>query len=370
MKKRLFIHLTILFFVSMLFVPRARAAHPDVNTEIENLKRRIEQLEKEKLPPEEKGFALGTLERYLSFHGLVELEVSYTGPDEGPDESDVSLATAEFGVEAHLNEQVGAHVTFLYEEPEPAGLEVDEAVITLHCPREYFGLHPFVEGGKFYVPFGRFDTAFVSDPLTLELGETNHTALLIGAGGPLVSLNLGAIRGRADLEEEKEGVIDTGVFSLDLHLLEGMDIGLSYLTDLAESDAELVGTGEVAGYTSDVPAVSAFFSYHWRGSALEFEYLSAVADFDEALVGGTESLTGRRPAAWNAEISWQGGERWLIAAKAEGADDFRDNEKRYGAAGSVGILPRTVLALEYLYSDVETAGEDSHNLTAQLAVQF
>ncbi len=35
-------------------------------------------------------------------------------------------------------------------------------------------------GGRFTVPFGSYETNMISDPLTLEIGETGEDALMVG----------------------------------------------------------------------------------------------------------------------------------------------------------------------------------------------
>ena len=52
----------------------------------------------------------------------------------------------------------------------------------------------FFTGGQIYVPFGVYDTNLVSDPLTLEIGETRETAALLGfeyagVGGSVYGFN-------------------------------------------------------------------------------------------------------------------------------------------------------------------------------------
>ncbi len=51
---------------------------------------------------------------------------------------------------------------------------VDVAFVTIANPEQ----SPlFLTAGQIYVPFGAYETNLVSDPLTLEIGETRETAL-------------------------------------------------------------------------------------------------------------------------------------------------------------------------------------------------
>ena len=87
------------------------------------------------------------------------------------------LATMELGIDAEVNEYVSGHVLFLWEEDDTEPIDLDEGFITLSggdaCPG-YFSV------GKMYVPFGNFESNMVSDPLTLEMGETRESALQAG----------------------------------------------------------------------------------------------------------------------------------------------------------------------------------------------
>jgi len=60
-----------------------------------------------------------------------------------------------------------------------------------------------------------------------------------------------------------------------------------------------------------------------------------------------------------------------VAVKAEGADDFQDDLRRYGAVASYGLFENTVVALEYLLAEQNSGDEErTHTLTAQLAFEF
>ena len=86
-------------------------------------------------------------------------------------------------------------------------------------------------------------------------------------------------------------------------------------------------------------------------------------------VEGGEDLTGRRPQAWNLELSWQVADRLLLAARYEEADDYQDNARRYGATASYGLCDYALLAVEYLHADADGKAA-VHAFTAQLAVEF
>ncbi len=346
----------------------ALAATHDNNAEIENLKQRIEALETGMAgkPAEEQPFTLFAAGKHLTFSGLLELEANYSEIDvEGPS-SDLTLATFEFSTEVTINDHINGHIILLYEEdPADDSLKVDEAVISLRCPQSLFGQTPSFHGGKMYLPFGKFNSSMLSDPLTLDLGETNDTAALFSLEGDLWTFSLGVFNGGTDANNDKDH-IDSLVAAIELTPLENLSFGFSYISDLAESDNELVA--DTTLYSDSVPSASAFLSATLDAFSFEAEILAALDDFDASLIG-TSDLTGKKPLVWNLEASWQATEVFQLTARYEQARDFQDDVTRYGATASYGLFRNTVLALEFLHAAPDTDPE-SDTITAQLGFEF
>ena len=122
---------------------------------------------------------LGSLADKIAVHGLIELEAMYNKPEGGDESSDLSLATVELGLDIQATDYLGGHILLLWEEGETEPVDLDEAVIRLTYPRPLWGVTAGFTGGKMYVPFGKFNSFMISDPLTLDLGETNQSAGLL-----------------------------------------------------------------------------------------------------------------------------------------------------------------------------------------------
>jgi len=367
---KIFSLLTALF---VLATP-ALAIHPDAKSEIENLQKRIEVLEGEKrateLSEQKPEVDFGQISKYVTLHGLLEAEASYVKPDDGDAESDLTLATAELSIEADLNDSVGGHLTLLYEETEGEedDIDVDEAVISLKFPGRLFQQSPSLHVGRMYVPFGMFNSFMVSDPLTLELGETQDTAALFALEGDVWTLKTGIFNGGTDAAGDQNDV-DSWVASLEISLGGNLSFGASYISDLAESDNELVQDATL--YSGSVAGASAFLSATCGQFGLEAEYLFALEDFDAALVPIGADLTGRRPEAWNLELAWMPSGQIQVAARYEQAEDFQDDLRRYGTTVSYGIFEHAVVALEYLRADADVVDDHPVDVvTAQLALEF
>ena len=358
----------------LAFAAPALAVHPDERSEVENLRKRIEALEADKERPDAP-LVLEALSKKLRLTGLLELEAAYARTEGGDESSDLALATAQLGIEATLNDHISGHIILLHEEDQ--SVVVDEAVITLGCASSYCPGDFSLAGGKMYLPFGNFNSHFISDPLTLELGETNNTALYFGwAVADRVDLKLGVFSGETDTVGDND-TIDSWVASLEGSPFEGLTLGASYLSDLAESDIGLVNDTAVDGdlYRSSVPGAAAYLTATCGPFTLEGEYVTATRSFDApvtaAAIDDERDLTGKKPSAWNVELALAPNDRWEVAVKAEGADDFQDDLNRYGAVLSYGLFQSTVVGLEYLLADQRSGDEDrSHIVTAQLAFEF
>lgn len=371
--------------LGLLLAGQAFAAHPDRASEISNLKQRIEALEAEgehgNLAEEEAPFIIDALSRHLIIGGALEVEAGFEKTKGEDSKSELNLATAELVLEAELNEAVSGHLVLLYEEePDDDNLKVDEAVLSLTCPQPLLGITPSLHAGRLYVPFGTFNSFMVSDPFTVDIGETQATAALLALESDYITLKGGVFNGTVDTGRD---TVDSIVASAEITPVEGVAFGASWISDLAESGAELVA--DPALYNGSVAGGSTFVSLAFGPVSVEAEALTALRDFDLALVnldttvpadGPDTELSGKRPRAWNLELAIEPVERLQIAGRYEEMRDFAHDARRYGGTISWGMFDQTVLAVEYLYTNRDSENViigdklDSQTLTAQLAMEF
>lgn len=248
-------------------------------------------------------------------------------------------------------------------------MAVDEAVITLgHSPTFFPGKFSLA-GGKMYLPFGKFNSHFITDPLTLDLGEANDSAVNLGWGvADRITVKTTIFAGGTDTVGDNDA-IDSFAASVETTPIHGLTLGASYISDLAESGIGLVTDASL--YTASVPGVAVFLTAAYGPFTLEGEYVTALKSFNAALVTAGADLTGNKPSAWNVELALAPNDRWEIAAKMEGAKDFQDDLFRYGGVISYGLFQNTVVALEYLVADEGNGNENrTHIGTAQLAFEF
>jgi len=367
----------VLLLLVMLVGTPVWALHPDPSSEIENLKRRIELLESGQERSAYEPFTLLGMGKRLSFTGLIELEAYQVHIEGGDEESNMSLATAQFEISVEVNDYLNGYIVFLHEEDAEPSVDIDEALVILTCPAEFLHGQLSLTSGKLYVPFGHFESHFITDPLTLDLGETNDTALYVGWDvADSIALKAGVFSGETDTAGDND-TIDSFVASIEVLPAPGLTLGASYISDLAESDIELVRDDGVLGnvYKSSIPGIGAFLLLARGDFIFVAEYLAATRDFHrtavEAAIADEGDLTGRRPRALNLELAYLPFERWEFAVRGERARDFQNDSARYGGVVSHSLMEHVLVGLEYLHSDGK--GEDnnpSHTWTGQLAFQF
>ncbi len=335
-------------------------AHADTSAGIENIQERREAVtEKAVLPLTWK---IG--EASFTLSGLIEAEASFTHIEGSSKEDDLRLSTVQIGLETEFTPWLGGHVIGLWEDEDTEPMVVDEVVLSLTSPWQLGSQTPALHLGRQYLPFGKFESNMISDPLTLELGETHTTAALLALTGETWTASFGAFEGSVD---DGDDGFDSWVASIEAAPHEGVTLGASYISDLAESDAELVQDERL--YRDAVAGWSAFVALRHGDFGLTAEYLAAVDRFKPEQVEGGEDLTGRRPQAWNLELTWQVLEQLQLTGRYEEANDYRADLRRYGASSSYGLCDYALLAVEYLHADAR-GEETSHTLMAQLAVEF
>lgn len=276
--------------------------------------------------------------------------------------SDLTLATAQLGLDAKVSEKVGVNLTLLFEEG--GELDVDQAFM------RFAGERWSVNTGRFYLPFGAFHSHFVSDPLTLTLGETRQTAVLAGYGQGGVQLQAFAFNGNAD-KTGSEDHINAGGLRLTVTPRDGLEFGGSVLSDLAESNAALLGGN---GYTRRVAGWSAYAHLQQGRLSLEAEYLAAARAFAAGDLDVNADGRGDRPQTWNLEAAWALTPEVEVAARYGGSRELVEAPRQeYGADLSWIPQAATTLSLEYLHGNFASswaAVESSDQLTLQVALVF
>ncbi|MEZ4485840.1 MAG: LbtU family siderophore porin [Syntrophotaleaceae bacterium] len=379
-------HLARILNLMALVAALALAAGPAFaapQSEIEHLKQRIEALEAEAekaaadSSDQRDSLSLAGLAQKVSFSGLVEVEAGYIDvesddPAVDGDESDLVLATVELGIDVDFIKHVSGHVLLLWEEDDTEPMDVDEAFIRLDGAEV---LPLYLQAGKMYVPFGNFDSHFISDPLTLELGETRESAAIVGYANDLFDLSFGVFNGDIDEEGDDDHIdsfVASAVYTMPEGVVEGLELtgGVSWISNIADSDVlgDEIADGELNDKVGGIAAfVSATLNEKW---SLIAEYVGALDAFEagELNFSGGEKM---EPKTWNVELGYAVTDALEVALRYEGGDDLGDllPDSQYGIVASYALFKNTSLALEYLHGEFEN--DDEQDLvTAQLAFEF
>lgn len=257
-----------------------------VSEETKRLEQRVDQLEKiiqdqnntilkQDITSEESGFG-------IEWSAVVEVEAGFVNPESGDSESDIVLATVELGAALNFTENLSGELILLFEEDE-TDLEVDVGQLDYS-----FGNSPFsATFGQTYVPFGSFETALISDTLTLELGETRESILGLnyeanGFGGSVYVFN-------GDANEAGSSTIDNFGISFG-YSNDAFTVGASYINSLGDSDLvqDVIGESEVDSFTD---GFSINGSVNFGNVALIAEYTTALEDFGSELEFAEPSAT-------------------------------------------------------------------------------
>ena len=314
----------------------------------------------------------------ISFGGTIETEVGCAMEDVNDDETSTSgftLTTVALEIGVDIVKHVSGHIVFLYEQGEAdEAVRVDEGFIALNG-EDFIPL--YLNAGKLCVPFGNYATNMLSDPLTLQMGETQQTALLVGFTNRWIDAGVAVFNGDVNDSREQNDHLDSFVFKISATFPEnvvsgfGLSGGLSYISSMSDTnrleevfdDAGIsLAQNHVAGiggWTS-VALMDMFF--------LEAEYLTALEAFDADELGlGEDRLFG----AWNLELAYAPIEKLILAARygrtIDGVGFFP--ESQIGAAVSYNLFESTTIGIEYLKIDYSKNAANTQ-VTARLAIAF
>ncbi|MBT3236247.1 MAG: LbtU family siderophore porin [Bdellovibrionales bacterium] len=273
----------------------------------------------------------------LAVSGVVETEYSSmkTG---GVKSSDIVAATAALSFVGAVGRDGEMTVDLLFEDDDTP-LDVESAFIT--APHGAFTL----KAGRFFVPFGTFETNMVSDPITLDMAETNEAAIEVDyAAGP-ISLSFFIFNGDS-AEASAEDKADQ--YGASVNFEHGEDgklkivAGAAYLNNFADTD----GMAGALATDNTVVKYQAGYNFHFQVAVGDFgligEYVGASKKFD-----ATDYASGAaKPSATHLEAYATVGNLTF----ALGMDQTKE-------ATDIGLAEdRTLFAIGYQHNDSVAIG--------------
>lgn len=272
--------------------------------------------------------------------GVVEVEAGFVSNADG-DSNDLTVPTIELGIDNQINDKLDGHLLFLYEQGESNdNIAVDEATLTFK-PRE--GLD--VSAGRMYVPFGKFDSNMVSDPLTLELAETQEEAVQLGVSAGNVS---GSAYVFKDHEDGGNKMDDYGV-NLD-YSTDNLGAGVSYISSVNDKAAAGLGI-----HASAIVGAATVIAEHIKVDEITLEDDSSI-----------------EPSATNLEVGFNiGNDRTVALAyqQTDAAEALELPEKAAGIAYRMPVYEKASFAAEYMNNQAYD-GSKEDLVTLQVAYEF
>ncbi|MYA96105.1 MAG: LbtU family siderophore porin [Nitrospinae bacterium] len=302
--------------------------------------------------------------------GAIDIRGIVTDPPGGDNETDLVVDSVELGIGAQVNDWVSGEVVLLYE---GEGVDVDTATVTIGPPEGAWSL----TGGQLYVPFGVYETNLISDPLTLDIGETRQTAFQIDGSAGALSGSVFVFKG--DNMEDGDNLIQGFGFAAGYSVETGsfeLGLNLSYTNDLGDSDGLEVEGAE--GYDR-VAGISASAMLTIGSISVLGEYLGAMDTFGADYVAFGDY--GAKPSAWMLEAAYGfelAGKEATLAASYQTTDEALALElpkKRFLLGLSAEVMDGVSLGVEWARDTdygVEDggSGENTDTFTLQLAAEF
>jgi len=322
----------------------------------------------------------------VAVDGLVEVQAGYTNDYYDKDSSSLVLGTASLGFTGQVNEWSTVRLAFLYKDSVP--LRMDETHITLGNLNKF---PVYVKAGRTYLPFGRYQTQFITDAITYSAASTMAEIGQLGfeAGG---AYGLAYIYGGRTQDDTNDTLDHYGAslgFSQESDSMT-IDVGVDYISDFGDvgTDADAASTWGILPVISTVGSWDNYeyvagivgrASFSFGPVFFNGEYMTALDAFKpEFLAFGSE---GAEPKIWYAEL----GLNFKIAqrdftfgagyAASEEALAMDLPKERYTVGMSLGIVDNTTLYLEYrVDNDYEVSdggtGEDAQAASLKVAVTF
>ncbi len=336
----------------------------------------------------------------IEIGGVIELEAANTSPSEGDSETEADVGTAELVIGAAINESVSAEIVVEHDDDD---IVLADAFLT-YAPAD----SPFsVTGGQQGLPFGVYDTNLVSDPLTMDLGDTGQVSVVVGGEADRFNWSVFAFKGDNKVDDNNR---IEGYGAAIGYAVEGDGAGfganVSWTSDVGDSDGldEARDALGLDGYADHVAGMSASAQLSLGDATLLGEYVTALDSFDDAasfdiegLADGDEDLQaelediaarlgagGLEPSAWMVELAYGfavGDRDATIAIGYQTTDEayvpgvLEMPESRVLAGVSVDLMDQVGLALEWAKDeDYGVAhggsGGDTTTVTTVLSAEF
>ena len=251
-----------------------------------------------------------------------------------------------------MNDWTRAELVLAYD-VDAKKVDVDSATATLGPPDGPWSL----TAGKLTLPFGTYETGMISDPVTLELGETDDVAAVFEVSSGGLSASLFGLHGENE-KFENFGVsaaysVETGTWPSALHL------SVSYIHEIRSDSVD-----DSEAFV-ELPGIAASATVGSGPASLTGEYVTAV-----------DARNGSEPSAWMVEAAFEFEFLGKGAAVAAGYQATQEAagldlpESRVLLGLAVELMEGVGLSMEWKRDEAYDSDDKNTAVTAVLALEF
>ncbi|BBB15841.1 uncharacterized protein RVIR1_13960 [Candidatus Rickettsiella viridis] len=329
--------------------------------------------------------------------------------------NDIDLTGIELDTEILVNKWVTGLIAFVYDNspPSTSPRRIDNSNVFLE--RGFLTVGNLAEFpvygtiGQFYMPFGQYSSAMISDPFTKTLGRTKARAISIGFSKELNAennLNLAAFvfRGPTRTSIGNNGLHNYGA-NVDYTFKKpkwSLDLAGSYIRSIADAVGMQhngnSGNNTFNGFATNdgTEVLNPVGGLDGRGTlsvgpvSLTAEYVTAASTFSASTLSFNQK--GAKPSAFHTEVAYKFAAWDKPSAFIVGYDHSKDAlallipQKRYSATASTSIWKDTIESIEFRHdidyktTDVATGstglnpitgtGNSGNTVTFQIGLYF
>jgi hypothetical protein len=382
----------VLLLISLLFSPFSADANPSIKQLHDMIQAQQKQLDAMKAALKSAEASVKSavtkadktaksrpeLPKSFKFGGAMEIEAVQSESFAGVDSSDLTLGKLEAYFDAQPHEYVSTHFQLLYEDDGTETISLDEAYAIIGNTDE---VPLYLQAGKWAVPFGGFDTAMSTDPLTKTLGETAEAAVMVGYSKDSLTIEGYGYNGDTQQSGDEDEIDQFGLHVSFETEISGstVSMGAGYISNITDSGTiteNVTGGTALADY---VPGWEVHGTFTNGPFVVYGGYMAAKDSFESGELAFNSQ--GAQPEAWNLEVAYVTevmSRETTFAVTVQGSDEafaLSLPETRYGGSMTVQVFPNYAATLEYLHDEDYSSsdggtGADGHTITAKLSAEF
>jgi len=305
--------------------------------------------------------------------------------------TDIDLTGIELDTEVLVNSWVTGLIAFMYDNgpPHTSPRRIDNSRLALERGFLTIGkldrLPLYSTIGQFYVPFGQYSSAMISNAFTKTLGRTKARAIALGFSTQLNSennLNLAAFvfRGPSKTSDGNRGLHNYGgnvsyTFSKQKW---NLNLAASYIRNITDSvgmqhNGNIDASNGFSGFATNeqTEILNPVAGIDTRGTlsvepvSLVVEYVTAASPFSVSTLsfGTQNNLRGAKPEAFHTELAYKFSAWKKPSGLAVSYDQSKDAlallipKKRYSMTASTSIWKDTIESIEFRH-DVDYSATD------------